>query len=94
MRDEFEHNGFHCMRWWGEENNSNTHFCRVHAVKDSTDGTKIIFDTEARFGENYVDFKLKGKDPLEYLKKYVTAEAMRKIAAGEHKDTQDTRMLN
>lgn len=93
MRDEFEHNGFHCTRWWGEEANSGTLFCRVHAVKDSGDETKILFDTEARFGENYVEFKLKEKDPLEYLKIHVTEEAMRKIDAGEHKDTMDRKIL-
>jgi len=93
MSDEFEHNGFHCTRWWGEEANSGTIFCRVHAVKDSGDGTKIVFDTESRFGENYVEFKLKEKDPLEYLKTHVTEEAMQKIDEGEHKDTQDIRML-
>jgi len=93
MRDEFEHNGFHCTRWWGEDANSGTLFCRIHAVKDLDDGTKIIFDTEERYGENYVEFKLKENNPLEHLKNNVTEEATRKIDAGEHKDTQDIRML-
>ncbi len=94
MRDEFQHNGFHCTRWWGEEANSGTLFCRIHSVKSSDDVTKLIFDTEASFGENYVEFKLKENDPLEYLKSYVTEEAMRKIDVGEYKDTKDVRMLN
>ncbi|HRH93435.1 MAG TPA: hypothetical protein PKV72_02790 [Candidatus Peribacteria bacterium] len=93
MRDEFDHKGFHCTRFWGEESNSGTLFCRVHAVKHVEDAESIVFDSEARFGEEYVAGELKKNNPLAYIKEYVTGEAMRKIDYQEYKNWKEERML-